>query len=101
MLHVTTTCPDLDSARRLARQALDERLAACANITPGIVSLFHWRGGIEEQPELQLLFKTSESRRAALVELIGRLHPYELPVITWEAVGATAAATEWLLAETR
>ncbi|MBU3028571.1 divalent-cation tolerance protein CutA [Paracoccus marinaquae] len=101
MLHVTTTCPDLDCARRLARQALEQRLAACANITPGIVSLFHWQGRIDEEPELQLAFKTTEARREALVDLIGRLHPYDLPVIWWEAVGTTATATEWLQTETR
>lgn len=101
MLHVTTTCPDLDTARAIARAGLTDRLAACANILPGVVSLFHWQGAIEDEPEVQLVFKTTETRCAELVELIARLHPYDLPVITWEAVETTAPATDWLLSETR
>lgn len=100
MLHVATTCPDLDTARTLARAALQARLSACANILPGVVSLFHWQGQIDEQTEVQLVLKTTEAQRAALVDLIGQSHPYDLPVITWEAVATTAAATNWLMAET-
>lgn len=49
MLHLTTTCPDLDTARKLAEEALSQRLAACVNILPGVVSLFHWEGDIDEE----------------------------------------------------
>lgn len=101
MLHLTTTCPDLATARDLAQEALRQRLAACAQITPGILSLFHWQGRIDETTEVQVLFKTSEALRIALAEVIAARHPYDLPVITWESVATTPAAAEWLLAETR
>lgn len=101
MLHVITTCPDAPSARQIADQALRQRLAACAQITPGVLSLFHWQGDIDEAPEVRLLFKTSHDRRPALVDLILAAHPYDLPVIAWHPVETTGAATEWLLAETR
>lgn len=100
MLHVTTTCPDLDCARDLARAALEARLAACANIMPGVVSLFHWQGRIEEEAEVALAFKTLPGQRAELVALIQRLHPYDLPVIACETVATTEAAAAWLRAET-
>ena len=96
MLHLTTTCPDLDTARALARAALTRRLAACANITPGLVSLFHWQGRIEQETEVQLTFKTTGAQRAALTALIEAEHPYDLPVITWETVETTEAARAWL-----
>ncbi|TCO73926.1 divalent-cation tolerance protein CutA [Rhodovulum euryhalinum] len=101
MIHVSTTCPDLDTARSLAQAALAERLAACANITPGILSLFHWQDDISEDEEVQITFKTTEAARAELVKLIEIEHPYELPVITWETVGATREAEDWLAWETR
>ena len=44
MIHVSTTCDSLKTAQMLARAALEMRLAACANIVPGVVSLFHWQG---------------------------------------------------------
>ncbi|WP_272848071.1 divalent-cation tolerance protein CutA [Paracoccus saliphilus] len=100
MLHVTTTCPNLDSAKHLAREALRQRLAACVNILPGVVSLFHWQGDVDEETELQLTFKTTEALGPSLVKLIEEMHPYDLPVITWETVGTTEAATDWLLSET-
>jgi periplasmic divalent cation tolerance protein len=95
MIHVTTTCDTMETARRIARAALQARVAACANITPGIVSLFHWQGAIAEEPEVSVTFKTTETRRDALVALIGAEHPYDLPVITWEAVGSTREAETW------
>jgi periplasmic divalent cation tolerance protein len=95
MIHITTTCDSVETARTLARAALDRRLAACANITPGVLSLFHWKGGVTEETEVSVTFKTPEKNRAALVTLIGEVHPYDLPVITWERVGTTAEAKRW------
>lgn len=100
MIHVTTTCDTMETARALARAALDRRLAACANIAPGIVSLFHWQGAIAEEAEVSVTFKTTEARLSALVALIGAEHPYDLPVITWETVGATPEAEAWCQEET-
>jgi len=100
MLHVNTTCPDLDTARDLARSALTVRLAACANIVPGVVSLFHWQGETREEGEVQVTFKTRPGHRKLLVALIEDEHPYDLPVITWETVGTTTSAQAWMEAET-
>lgn len=100
MLHVTTTCPDLACAKSIARSALDRRLAACANILPGVVSLFHWQDAIAEETEVQLTFKTRARHRAALVALIETQHPYDVPVITWEEAGISGPAQVWLDAET-
>lgn len=100
MIHVTTTCDTMETARKLARAALEARLAACVNVIPGIVSLFHWQGAVEEETEVAATFKTNETHRDALVELIRRNHPYDLPVITWEAVGTTNEAARWCQEET-
>lgn len=100
MLHVTTTCPDLNCAVSIARAALDRRLAACANMLPGVVSLFHWQGRIDEQDEVQLVFKTRAALRDQLVALIETQHPYDVPVITWQEVEATGPAQMWLETET-
>ncbi|SIO55822.1 divalent cation tolerance protein [Rhodovulum sp. ES.010] len=100
MIHVTTTCPDIETARLLAGAAISRRLAACANITPGLLSVFHWQGKVEDEPEVQITFKASAATRADLVALIEAEHPYDLPVITWEAVETTAEAAAWLAEET-
>ena len=100
MIHVSTTCPDLDAARMLASSALEARLAACANITPGLISLFHWQGAIEEEQEVLLTLKTRADLRQPLTRMLEADHPYDLPVITWEDVGSTSDAAAWLSEET-
>ena len=101
MIHVTTTVSDTDEAEALARTALGARQAACANILPGVISLFHWKGSVAQEGEVMVVFKTTEALRAALVETLTNRHPYELPVITWETVGTTGPAQDWLEDETR
>lgn len=100
MIHVTTTCPDAQSAERLARAALVERVAACVNIVPGLRSLYHWEGAVAEDEEVLVIFKTAGSARAALVAFIEAEHPYDLPVITWERLETTPEALAWLDRET-
>ena len=100
MIHVTTTCPDRDSAERLARAALTAHVTACANILDGVRSLFHWQGEIAEEGEVMVIFKTSDKARAALVAFLEAEHPYDVPVITWEHLETTADAAAWLAGET-
>ncbi len=76
---VLVTAPDLKTARRLARAALDARLAACANLVPGIESHYWWRGNIDKSAEVLMLLKTTSARLAALEKLIVAGHPYDTP----------------------
>jgi periplasmic divalent cation tolerance protein len=101
MIHVTTTCPDRESAERLARAALAEHVTACANIIDGVRSLYRWEGEITEDDEVMVIFKTSDAARAALVAFLEAEHPYDVPVITWERLDTTADAAAWLAGETR
>jgi len=100
MIHLTTTCPDLATARSIAKAALEARLAACVNVTEGIKSLYHWDGAVQEDEEVQAQFKTRAGCLDDLCDLIADLHPYDLPVITWEQVSTTTAANGWLHRET-
>jgi periplasmic divalent cation tolerance protein len=100
MIHVTTTCPDLDTARDLASVVVEARLAACGNIVPGVRSVFHWQGRVEEEDEVFLTLKTRAGNVTAVVGMLQERHPYDLPVITWEEVAGTADAEAWLREET-
>ncbi|MRU16246.1 divalent-cation tolerance protein CutA [Roseovarius sp. A21] len=100
MIHVTTTCPDLETARTLASAVVKARLAACGNIIPGVRSVFHWQGHVDEEEEVSLTLKTREAHRAEVIEMLTKKHPYDLPVITWEEVASTADAEAWLREET-
>ena len=75
------TCPDRDTARTLARAAVSAGLAACVNIVEGVVSVYAWQGEINEDAELLLVAKTTESAYPELERLWQGQHPYELPEI--------------------
>lgn len=76
-----STFPDIDSARRIARELVADKFAACANIIPAIESIYRWQGKIEQGNETLVLFKTTDARSAAFQEKLKSLHPYEVPEI--------------------
>jgi periplasmic divalent cation tolerance protein len=76
---VLVTAPDVRTARRLARAALEARLIACANLIPRIESHYRWEGKIESGAEVLLVLKTTAARLGALEKLIVARHPYDTP----------------------
>lgn len=98
---VHCSCPDTDTARRLARGAVDARLAACATALPGAVSTYRWQGEVETAGEVVLLLKTTDAAWPALRELLQQAHPYELPeIIAVEIVAGLPGYLDWVAAET-
>ena len=99
---VLSTCPDAETADRMARALVDERLAACVSALPGVVSTYRWEGKVEQATEVQLLIKTSPDRLEALTSRLVELHPYELPeVLVVETAGGLAAYADWVADQTR
>jgi periplasmic divalent cation tolerance protein len=88
-------------AERIARAAVEEHLAACANILGPCRSVYRWQGKIEEADEVAAIFKTSEAAAPRLVARIAALHSYEVPAITvWPISETPAAYAAWVTAET-
>lgn len=77
---VMVTAPNREEAERLARAALEARLAACVQLQP-ITSFYWWDGKIANDSEQLLLFKTASGRFPALRDLILRHHSYDTPEI--------------------
>jgi periplasmic divalent cation tolerance protein len=80
VLLVLCTCPP-EAAERLAAALVEEQLAACVNVLPGIQSVYRWQGAVERSAETLLLAKTTSDRYPALETRLRALHPYELPEI--------------------
>jgi periplasmic divalent cation tolerance protein len=78
---VFNTCPDQDSARRIAEALVERNLAACVNIVPELHSVYRWKGKRESADELLLIIKARAADYAGLEAAIRELHPYELPEI--------------------
>lgn len=81
LLAVHTTVANHDDARRLAREVIMARLAACAQLEP-IESVYIWKGALVEEPEFRITFKTTRQHLQALMEVVREAHPYEIPAIT-------------------
>jgi periplasmic divalent cation tolerance protein len=81
LIAVHTTVANHDDARRLAREVITARLAACAQLEP-IESLYIWKGELVEEPEFRITFKTTRTRLQALMQVVREAHPYEIPAIT-------------------
>lgn len=100
-LLVITTLATREQALALARDLVERRLAACAQIT-AIDSVYRWHGAVEHDSEFRLLLKTHAEGYAALEAAIRAQHPYELPAIHAIAtVMAHAPYAEWVEASTR
>ncbi len=79
VLVAMTSCPSLEVADRIAQTLVSERLAACVNRVPGVISTYIWQGQVQTDTEVLLVIKTTESRFDALKARLATLHPYELP----------------------
>ncbi len=91
------TCPDQTCAEELATTLVDERLAACINVLPGIRSIYHWEGKRETADETLLLIKTHHRAYPELERRIRELHPYELPeIIAVPVENGLPAYLDWI-----
>lgn len=98
-LMVYCTCPDRERAERIAAALVDERLAACVNILPGVTSVYRWEDGRQTDAELLLIVKTRGEAYPALEARIRELHPYEVAeVIALPIARGSAAYLEWIAA---
>lgn len=76
---VLTTFPVDQDADAFAKTLVSERLAACVNVLPAMLSTYVWKGSIESANERQVIIKTTASRVRELEATIKALHPYEVP----------------------
>lgn len=95
------TCPDPDSAARIAETLVEERLAACVNILPGLRSVYRWQGQVERADEILLLIKTTADRLESLQQRFLALHPHELPEVIAVEAGGLPAYLAWIAEQTR
>lgn len=98
---VLVTTPSAEKAAEIARAVVEERLAACGNVLPGLRSIYRWKGEVQEDAEALLLLKTRRGHFDRLRERIVALHPYELPeVIALPVEAGHAPYLDWIAGST-
>ncbi len=76
---IYVTCANQDEAQQLARKLLEEKLIGCANILPGMVSIYPWKGEVKTANEVVLLLKTPSHLVRAVLDRTQQLHSYDTP----------------------
>jgi periplasmic divalent cation tolerance protein len=99
---VLSTCANEEEAERLARLLVDQRLAACVNVIPGIRSYYRWKGAVEAASECLLIVKSSRDLFASLTAVLEKAHSYEVPeALAIPIVDGAANYLNWLGANLR
>jgi periplasmic divalent cation tolerance protein len=78
-LIVFSTFANEEDAARVSRVLVEERLIACANVLPGVRSLYRWKDQVADEREVVVLMKTRKQDWTALLSRLHELHPYETP----------------------
>ncbi len=99
---VLTTTASQEEASLLASALIEERLAACVTLVPGVLSVYRWQGQIESSTETLVLVKTCSSQLAALEARLHTLHGYQTPeFLVFKADAASQPYLDWLQASLR
>ena len=99
---VLSTCPDTGTAERLARVLVEESLAACVNIVPGLRSIYRWNDALRSDEEVLMIIKTTAERLGAARGRLVELHPYEAPeVVALPVADGHHPYLAWVAASTR
>jgi periplasmic divalent cation tolerance protein len=102
VIAVLTNLPDSESAFNLAREVVNLRLAACANVLAPATSFYRWEGREEQATEHPVLIKSTEARYPELEQAIRRLHPYSVPeIVSWPLERGSDDYLRWVEAQTQ
>ncbi len=93
--YITTS--NIEEARKIGTALVDKKLAACANILPGMESIYRWEGKIENATECILIVKTGDTCQDEVVKLVESMHSYDTPCVLWIPIqGGAEKYLEWL-----
>ncbi len=98
---VYTTYPSIVEAEEAGRALVEQRLAACVNIIPGMISHYRWQEAVERAEEVVMLIKTRASLAQAVSTEVKVRHSYDTPaivVLPIDSMDETYLA--WVMAET-
>ncbi|MBU8910764.1 MAG: divalent-cation tolerance protein CutA [Desulfobacterales bacterium] len=93
---ILTTCPSNEEAHTLAAKLINEKLAACVQLSP-ITSYYTWKGGIHTDPEIRLLIKTRTKLYESVEQFIKQHHSYEVPqIVQLPIMGGSDEYLDWI-----
>lgn len=99
---IYVTAGSREEALRIGRAVVEDRLAACANVLPGITSMYWWEGTVHEEDETALVLKTRQDLVDRVIAKVKELHGYDCPcVVALPITGGNGEYLDWISRETR
>ncbi len=96
------TAASQEEALAIGRALVEARLAACANVFPGVTSIYWWEGSRQEDSEVVLILKTRQDLVDEVVAKVKELHSYECPcVVAFAIAGGNKDVLDWIARETK
>lgn len=94
-------CESQEEALRIGQSCVRNKLAACANILPAMMSVYEWKGDIQTDQECLLLLKSTRDRQKELSAAVEKLHSYELCCVIFLPVeSGNEPYLEWIRQQT-
>ena len=101
LIQVMTTVEEKEHGMDIAAALLEQRLAACIQITGPITSVYRWKEKVENAQEFLLFIKTRKNYYQKVEEAIRRLHPYDTPeILATDVIKASEPYAKWVVEET-
>lgn len=99
---VYITCAHLAEAETIGAVLVNERLAACVNILPGMRSVYRWQGQVEQAEEVVLIAKSRADLFDSLAVRVRGLHSYATPcIVALPIMAGEPNYLNWIAAETQ
>lgn len=97
MILLYATASSTAEAERIATALIEEQLAACANVIPGMRAVYRWEGKVCTDDEVVLIVKTDADHAEQAQARLCELHSYDVPcVLRLEPSGGNPAYLDWL-----
>lgn len=101
LVDVSIAGPDVEALAAFTRLLIEQRLAACGNIYPGVRSIYRWEGAVEDEGEAVVVLHTRADLVPKIVEAADKHHPYDVPqVLAVPVVGAHPGYRQWVIDST-
>jgi periplasmic divalent cation tolerance protein len=98
---VYATFPSIEEAEWIGGRLVEDGLAACVNILPGMVSIYVWQGQRHRDQECAMIIKSRANLADRIIETVRSLHPYDNPaLVVLDIAGGSPPFLEWILAQT-
>lgn len=99
---VYMTAGSWEEAKKIGKELVSSRLAACVNILDNMRSIYRWDGEIQEDTEVVIIAKTTEDRIQGLIEKVKSMHSYDCPcMVCLPVLGGHQPYLDWIAEEVK